>query len=200
MGDENGHLEQGRQVTQVRGLAGAAHLPHLLRMSAPSALRPHSSGPFWRNALIVIVPVVVASIVGSAVTVPQIPGWYADLAKPFFNPPNWVFGPVWTLLFAMMAYAVYRILRLPAVTPGKVRALAVYHVQLALNLLWSCVFFGLSSPVGGILVILPLLALILTTIAQFRPLDRLSAGLLWPYAAWVSFETLLNVSIWWLNK
>ncbi|MDR6874634.1 tryptophan-rich sensory protein [Bosea sp. BE125] len=186
-------------MTQVRGLAKAARLPHLARMSAPSAPRTHTAAP-WRNALIVIVPVVVASIVGSAVTVPQIPGWYAGLAKPVFNPPNWVFGPVWTLLFAMMAYAVYRILRLPAVTPGRVRALAVYHVQLALNLLWSCVFFGLNSPVGGILVIVPLLALILTTIAQFRLLDRLSAGLLWPYAAWVSFATLLNVSIWWLNK
>nr|WP_103720942.1 TspO/MBR family protein [Bosea psychrotolerans] len=169
-------------------------------MSAPSAPRNHISGSFWRNALIAIVPVVVASIVGSAVTVPQIPGWYAGLAKPVFNPPNGVFGPVWTLLFAMMAYAAYRILRLPVVTPGRARALCVYHVQLALNLLWSCVFFGLNSPVGGILVILPLLALILTTIVQFRPLDRLSAGLLWPYAAWVSFATLLNVSIWWLNR
>lgn len=159
----------------------------------PSELR---SSP-WVALIFAILPVVAASLLGSAATVPQIPGWYAGLAKPPFNPPNWIFGPVWTTLFAMMAYAVFRILRQPL---DKRWALVAYHIQLALNLAWSCVFFGLNSPLGGILVILPLLAMILVTIAAFRPIDRLAALLLWPYLAWVSFATLLNASIWWLNR
>lgn len=168
-----------------------------------SQTTPHAAAaprPFWIDALIAIAPVVAVSLLGNAVTLPQIPGWYATISKPPFNPPNWVFGPVWTLLFALMAFSVYRILRLPAGTSGKAGALAAYHVQLALNLAWSCVFFGLNSPLGGILVIVPFLAMILVTIALFRPLDRLAANLQWPYVAWVSFASLLNVSIWWLNR
>lgn len=153
--------------------------------------------PLWLDLLIAVLPVVIASAIGSGVTVPQIPGWYAGLVKPPFNPPNWIFAPVWTTLFAMMAYAVFRILRQPLENR---RALAAYHIQLGLNLLWSCVFFGLNSPLGGVLVILPLLALILVTISAFSRIDRISAWLLWPYAAWVSFATLLTVSIWWLNR
>ena len=168
-------------------------------MSASDLDRPAHS-PLWRDILIAVVPVVLASVLGSAATVPQIPGWYAGLAKPPFNPPDWVFGPVWTTLFGMMAYAVLRILRLPATAPGRAAALWLYHVQLVLNLLWSCVFFGLNSPLGGLLVILPLLAMILATIRAFGRLDRAAPLLLWPYAAWVSFATLLNLSIWWLNR
>lgn len=166
-------------------------------MNTTDPALPSPRRPLWLDLLIAIAPVVIASVLGSAATVPQIPGWYAGLAKPPFNPPNWIFGPVWTTLFAMMAYAVFRILRQPLEARG---ALLAYHVQLALNLAWSCVFFGLNSPLGGMLVILPLLAMILVTIAAFRPIDRLAALLLWPYLAWVSFATLLNASIWWLNR
>ncbi|AOO82398.1 TspO/MBR family protein [Bosea vaviloviae] len=158
----------------------------------PSALRP-----LWLDLLIAVAPVVLASVIGSAATVPQIPGWYAGLVKPPFNPPNWIFAPVWTTLFAMMAYAVFRIRRQPLQAQW---ALVAYHVQLALNLLWSCVFFGLNSPLGGMVVILPLLAMIFATVAAFGRIDRVSSLLLWPYAAWVSFATLLNLSIWWLNR
>ncbi len=169
-------------------------------MSLEQNPTPSVSRPIWRSLLIAVVPVVAASLMGSAVTVPQIPGWYAGLAKPPFNPPNWLFAPVWTALFAMMAYAVFRILRQPQNATGKARALGVYHGQLLLNLAWSCAFFGLQNPAAGLAVILPLLAGILWTIALFRPLDRLAAALLWPYVAWVSFATLLNLSIWWLNR
>ena len=169
-------------------------------MSEPTSHEPASPTPAWVYALIAIVPVVAASLIGSAVTVPQIPGWYSTLVKPTFNPPNWLFAPVWTLLFAMMALSVFRILRVSAGAAGRTAALAVYHVQLLLNLLWSCAFFGLNSPATGLLVIIPLLGLILTTIAWFKPLNRLAATLLWPYAAWVGFATLLNVSVWWLNR
>lgn len=156
--------------------------------------------PLWLDLLIAVAPVVAASLIGNAVTTPQIPTWYPTLVKPPFNPPNWLFAPAWTLLFSLMAISVFRILRLPAATPGKARALGVYHGQLALNVLWSCVFFGLHSPLGGVAVILPFLAAILWTITVFRPLDRLAATLLWPYVGWVSFATLLNISIWWLNR
>lgn len=155
---------------------------------------------FLLAALIAILPVTAASLLGSAATLPQIPTWYASLAKPPFNPPNWLFAPVWTALYAMMALAVFRILRLPPGRPGRGGALAAYHLQLGLNLLWSFAFFVLQNPPAGLAVILPLLIMILVTIRLFMPLDRVSAGLLWPYAAWVAFATLLNLSIWWLNR
>jgi tryptophan-rich sensory protein len=154
----------------------------------------------WAALAIAILPVVAASIAGSAATVPQIPGWYAGLVKPSFNPPNWIFAPVWTTLYALMALGAFRILRLPVGTPGRRRALLVYHLQLLFNIGWSFAFFGANSPVAGLAVILPLLALIAATIAAFRPLDRLASNLLWPYLAWVAFAALLNASIWWLNR
>lgn len=156
--------------------------------------------PLWAALAIAIIPVVAASLLGSAATVPQIAGWYAGLAKPPFNPPNWIFAPVWTVLFALMGLAVFRILRTPIGTPGRRRALLVYHLQLLLNVAWSFAFFAANSPPAGLGVIILLLIAILATIATFRPLDRLAANLFWPYLAWVSFATLLNVSIWWLNR
>lgn len=156
--------------------------------------------PLWAALALAIIPVVAASVAGGAVTVPQIGGWYAGLIKPSFNPPNWIFGPMWTALYALMAFAVFRILRLPIGTPGRRRALVVYHVQLLLNFAWSFAFFGANSPVAGLVVIIPLLIAIVATIAAFRPLDRIASLVLWPYLAWVGFATLLNASIWWLNR
>jgi tryptophan-rich sensory protein len=156
--------------------------------------------PLWAALAIAILPVAAASVAGSAVTVPQIPIWYAGLVKPPFNPPNWIFAPVWTALYALMALGIFRILRLPLGTPGRRRALLLYHLQLLFNIGWSFAFFGANSPLAGLAVILPLLALIGATIAAFRTLDRLASNLLWPYLAWVAFATLLNASIWWLNS
>ncbi len=200
MRNGNVHLAQAWGLAQGSRLADTADAPHAGGMSTLSSKAGPSPRPIWVDLLIAIVPVVAASLLGSAVTVPQIPGWYATLAKPPFNPPNWLFAPVWTALFAIMALSVYRILRLPAETPGKSGALIAYHVQLLLNALWSFVFFGMQSPLIGIVVILPLLAMILVTIKRFAPLDRLAANLFWPYAAWVSFATVLTISIWWLNR
>lgn len=156
--------------------------------------------PLWAALALAIIPVVATSVAGGAVTVPQIGGWYAGLIKPPFNPPNWVFGPMWTALYALMAFAVFRILRLPIGTPGRRWELVVYHVQLLLNFAWSFAFFGANSPVAGLVVIIPLLIAIVATIAAFRPLDRIASLVLWPYLAWVGFATLLNASIWWLNR
>ena len=156
--------------------------------------------PVWAALALAILPVVAASVAGSSVTVPQIGGWYAGLVKPPFNPPNWIFGPMWTALYALMAFAIFRILRLPVGTPGRRRALLLYHAQLLLNFAWSFAFFGANSPVAGLVVIIPLLIAIVATIAAFRPLDRIASLVLWPYLAWVGFATLLNASIWWLNR
>ncbi len=155
----------------------------------------------WLAAALAILPVIAASLIGSAVTVPQIPGWYAGLAKPPFNPPNWLFAPVWTTLFALMALAAFRVWRLPAGTASRTQTLLAYHVQLALNMLWSCAFFGLNSPAVGLFVIALLLAAMIWTMRCFAGLgDRLSVVLFVPYLAWVAFASLLNASIWWLNR
>lgn len=158
-----------------------------------------NSKTLWTQIAIAVLPVLAVSALGGAVTTPNIAGWYAGLAKPVFNPPNWIFGPVWTLLYGMMVFALFRILRLPEATPGRAAAIGLFFAQLALNLTWSFAFFGARSPLLGLVVILPLLALIVLTIWRFRPLDRIASLLMWPYAAWVSFASLLNLSIWWLN-
>jgi translocator protein len=136
-----------------------------------------------------ILPVAIASILGGLVTSPAIPNWYAALAKPSFNPPSWVFGPVWTLLYMMMAYAAFRILSLPPSTHGRRLALSAFFLQLALNAAWSPAFFGMRST---------LLGLVATVIAFLR-VDKISAFLLLPYLAWVSFATILNFELFRLN-
>ncbi|MHB2168375.1 TspO/MBR family protein [Alsobacter sp. R-9] len=141
---------------------------------------------------------VAASAIGGMVTRPHIPTWYAGLAKPWFNPPNWLFAPVWTILFAMMALAFWRVLQTPP-SPARRAAIVAYLVQLALNVGWSASFFGLQSPGLGLGVIIPFAVMIAVTIALFARLDRPAAWLLAPYLAWVSFATVLNGWIWWAN-
>jgi len=147
-----------------------------------------------------IAPVIACSMVGSAVTRPSLPVWYAGLIKPAFNPPNWLFPVAWTTLFALMAYAVFRIWKWPRTTPGRTNALLAYHGQLVLNVLWSLAFFGAQSPPLGLAVIVPFLALILLTIRAFNVVDPFASWLLWPYAGWVSFATLINIAIYALNR
>ena len=146
-----------------------------------------------------ILPVAAVSWAGQAVTRPAIPTWYEALAKPALNPPNAVFGPVWTTLFVLMAYAVWRILALPPGTPGRGQALAAFFVQLGLNWLWSFTFFGMRSPAAAAAVVAVFLLAILLTINRFWRLDRVAGGLLIPYALWVGFATYLNLAIWRLN-
>ncbi|RAR99984.1 TspO/MBR related protein [Ensifer adhaerens] len=132
-------------------------------------------------------------------TYPNIESWYSALDKPSFNPPNWVFAPVWTTLYILMAYAAWRLLMLPARTPGRLTALALFYVQLALNALWSWMFFAMQSPVAGLVNIIAQIGFILTTIAQAWRVDKKAALCLLPLAAWVSFAALLNFAIWFLN-
>ncbi len=156
--------------------------------------------PAWQHALIAIAAVVATSFLGNMITTPQIPGWYAGLVKPSFNPPNWAFPVAWTTLFTLIAISGYRIMRTAPDVPGRALALKLFFGQLLLNVGWSAAFFGLKSPLAGLVVIGPFLAGIIWMIVAFRPLDRAASLLMVPYAAWVGFATLLNVAIWWLNR
>jgi benzodiazapine receptor len=135
---------------------------------------------------------------GGAVTATSVGSWYAALAKPPFNPPDWVFGPVWTTLYAMIAVAGWRVWRRRS-ERGAGSALIAWGVQLALNLAWSFIFFG-ARLIGAALadIVVLLAAIVLTAILSWR-VDRLAGVLLMPYIAWVSFATVLNASLWKLN-
>ena len=134
-------------------------------------------------------------IVGSVFTIPAIPGWYSTLNKPFFSPPNWLFGPVWTLLYLMMAVSFYLVLRL-GWKKAKVReALKYFLIQMTLNFAWSPAFFGLRSSILGLLIIICMWVFVLLTIRKFFRLSRLASYLLIPYFCWISFATVLNASM-----
>lgn len=140
-----------------------------------------------------------AGAIGSFATVSSIPTWYAALEKPVFNPPNWVFGPVWTILYLMMGISFYLLWNNGKRTIHKRRAVMYFWIQLVLNTLWSLVFFGLRTTLGGIIVIIPLLIFIFLTMKNARSVSYLSFILMIPYLCWVSFATLLNISLFLLN-
>jgi len=144
-------------------------------------------------------PVLVAAVLGSFATTPNIP-WYDTLAKPPLNPPNWAFGPAWTTLYILMAYAFYRILRLEPGTPGRRAAIVVFFAQLVLNAAWSFAFFAARSPLFGLIVVVPMEALVIATIVLFFRLDRVAGYTLAPTALWVAFATYLNAGIFFLNS
>ena len=144
-------------------------------------------------------PVLMAAVLGSFATTPNIP-WYDTLAKPPLNPPNWVFGPAWTTLYVLMAYAFYRILRLEPGTPSRRAAISVFFAQLVLNAAWSFAFFAARNPSFGLVVILPMAALLIATIVLFWRIDRVAGYALAPTAFWVAFATYLNAGIFVLNR
>lgn len=138
-------------------------------------------------------------LISSIVTKNAIPNWYENLEKPFFSPPNWVFGPVWTFLYTLMGIAIGRVWFFGRRHLwGKT---AIYHFlsQLFLNGLWSLVFFGLRNPSLSIVVIIILWILIQRTIFWFRLVDKKASIMLYPYIIWVSFASILNAFIIYLN-
>ncbi|MGV2187334.1 TspO/MBR family protein [Rhizobium rhizogenes] len=155
--------------------------------------------PIWLNLGLAIVPVIAALLFGQWATYPNILQWYPALLKPHFNPPNWVFAPVWTGLYGLMIYSVWRILKVPAEGSGRSAALALFYGQLAFNALWPWMFFGLASPLAGLINIVPQWLLIMATIHRFRRADVVAAICLLPLAAWVGFAIALNFEIWRLN-
>lgn len=158
-----------------------------------------------KNAIIsltvaLLVPVSVG-LLGSIATGESVSTWYQTLKKPAWNPPSWVFGPVWTLLYALMGAASWLIWRKRVEEKKEVRtALTWYGVQLGLNGLWSFIFFGARRPDLALIEIVVLWFAILITVVKFSRLDRLAMALLIPYHLWVTFATALNATIWWLNR
>jgi tryptophan-rich sensory protein len=140
-----------------------------------------------------------AGLIGSIFTTPAIPTWYATLQKPSFNPPNWLFAPAWITLYLLMGIAAFLIWRRGLKQKEVRAALVVFLVQLVLNALWSVVFFGLQSPLYGMVVILALWVAILLTILRFFKLSTAAGALMLPYILWVSFASVLNIAIFMLN-
>lgn len=140
-----------------------------------------------------------AAAIGSWFTAASVKPWYPTLMKPAGTPPAWVFGPVWSTLYVLMATAAWLVWR-QRPTANVTAALALFFVQLALNATWSFLFFGLRRPDLALLDILVLLAAIVTTMASFAQFSRMAFWLMTPYVAWVSYATFLNFGIWRLNR
>ena len=141
-----------------------------------------------------------AGAVGSLFTLSSLDSWYAALSKPSFNPPGWVFGPAWTILYTLMGIAAWLVWRRGGLWSPPVRyALSLFAVQLFLNALWSVLFFGLKSPLLALADIIALWVAILATAVAFRPLSPAAAWLMTSYLAWVTFAAVLNAAIWRLN-
>ncbi len=140
-----------------------------------------------------------AGIIGSIFTAKNIPLWYAGLVKPSFNPPNWVFGPVWTILYLMMGISFYIVWAYHSNSSVYRPAVIIFLIQLVLNLLWSFLFFGLKNPLAGFIEILILWAAILITIILFFRISKTASILLIPYLLWVSFASVLNYFLYKLN-
>jgi tryptophan-rich sensory protein len=157
----------------------------------------------WRRdagyGAIALGAVIAASVSGALATYPSLMPWYDSLAKPPFNPPNSVFPEVWTTLYGIMAFTVWRVLRHRPDSDDRHVALALFFTQLALNAAWSWMFFWMQNPLLGLINIVPQFLVVLATIRAFAKVDTIAALCLAPLAAWLAFATILNASIWWLN-
>lgn len=147
--------------------------------------------------LCLLIPMAIGSISGIA-TAAGIKSWYLTLNKPFFNPPNYLFGPVWTLLYLLMGISIYLILQTPK-TDMRKKAIIIFCVQLGLNFIWSFLFFKFQRVGIAFIEILLIWASMLTMILTFYKLNKTAALLQIPYLLWVSFASILNGAIWWLN-
>jgi benzodiazapine receptor len=156
---------------------------------SPSTHQNHMRSPSLISLAVFVVVVVGTSLLIGFLAQPG--EWYENLAKPAFNPPPWLFGPVWTLLYVLIAIAGWRVWH----ARPKSTAMALWVAQMALNWLWSPAFFGAEAPWLAFAIIVALLAVILAFIVQAWEFDRPAAWLFAPYAAWVAFATLLNGSI-----
>jgi benzodiazapine receptor len=156
-----------------------------------------------RKAVRIVVAIAIselAGFVGSLFTRPSIPGWYAGLAKPSFNPPDEVFGPVWITLYALMGIAAWLVYERGRKGANVRRPLSIFVAQLVLNVLWSIMFFGIHHILGGFVIIVALWVLIAATIKLFWPVSKAAAILLGPYLVWVGFATVLNAALYVLNR
>ncbi len=137
----------------------------------------------------------------STVTTPSVESWYPTLIKPIFNPPNWIFMPMWTLLYILMAVAAGLVWdKIKEQNEAVKKALLFFIIQLTLNAIWSYLFFGLKNPLLALIEIALLWLMIYETYLKFTKINKTAGYLLIPYMAWVAFAAILNASIWWLNK
>ncbi len=150
----------------------------------------------WPALIGFIVLVAAVSALGGAITTTSVGTWYQTLDKPSWTPPGWLFGPVWTLLYAMMSVVAWRLWRVRGESSAARATLALWFGQLALNGAWSFLFFGLRSPAAGLVDIAALLGVILWIQVRLARFDRMLALLWSPYVVWVGFATALNLSIW----
>jgi tryptophan-rich sensory protein len=140
-----------------------------------------------------------AGIIGSVFTSSSVKTWYAGLAKPILNPPNWIFAPVWTILFALMGIAVFLVFEKGGDRKEVKESLGIFAVQLSLNIFWSFLFFGLQSPGTAFIEIIFLWFAIAVTIISFAKISKQAAWLMTPYILWVSFAGYLNFAVWLIN-
>lgn len=140
-----------------------------------------------------------AAFIGSIFTSQSIPLWYSSLNKPFFNPPNWLFAPVWTILYFLMAICIFMLLTSKSKNKIRNYLISIFYIQLFVNTLWSIFFFGLRSPFLGIIVIVLLLLLIIHFFLKSYKFNKIISYLFIPYILWVSFATILNMAILILN-
>lgn len=151
--------------------------------------------------LTMVVTCLAVGYLSGMVTRSAVVTWYPTLIKPSFNPPSWIFAPVWSMLYIMMGVAAGLVWnRIEFEKEIVKKALIFFAIQLALNALWSYLFFGLHNPMLAGLEIIVLLLMIYETYIQFSKINRIAGYLFIPYLAWVSFAAVLNASIWWLNK
>jgi tryptophan-rich sensory protein len=155
--------------------------------------------PYWLKIIIAIIICNIVGLAASMVTLDAIPSWYASLNKPSFNPPNWLFGPVWTALYILMGISAAMIWQLGLERSDVKHALSVFGIQLMLNGIWSYLFFGFQSPLLAFIEIVLLLGMIILTMVRFKNLKPMAAWLLTPYLLWVSFASVLNFSIYLIN-
>jgi len=152
----------------------------------------------------IAIALIVCLLVGysaSLVTRPSVESWYPTLVKPIFNPPNWIFMPMWTLLYILMAVAAGLVWdKIKEQNEEVKKALAFFLIQLTLNAIWSYLFFGLKNPMLALIEIALLWLMIYETYLKFIKINKTAGYLLIPYLAWVAFAAILNASIWWLNK
>jgi tryptophan-rich sensory protein len=152
-------------------------------------------------AIFALAVVAATSVLGQIATYPNLAPWYAGLNKPSFNPPNWIFAPVWTTLYALMAFALWRVLRVGMRSnTQRYYAVGLFFLLLVLNAAWPWMFFGAHSPLLGLINIVPQFAVIVATMVRFLHIDRLAALALLPLAIWVAFAGVLNAAIWMLNS
>ncbi|KKQ26458.1 MAG: Integral membrane protein [Candidatus Woesebacteria bacterium GW2011_GWA1_37_8] len=138
-----------------------------------------------------------AGLIGAIFTFSAIDSWYLGLNKPFFNPPNWIFGPVWTILYSLIGISLYFVI----ISKNKLRSktLKLFFIHLVLNGLWSIIFFGLKNPAVALMEILIMWTTLIYLMYLFNRFEKRAFYLFIPYLLWVTFASILNLSIWYLN-